>query len=157
MSVDISIGDIIAGLMLLLIAYATWLTHKYRQSKKELLNVQKNLNELILEKEEREAAQAKHADLGANFVSLGNRKHRLKIFNKGPATAYHVNIDFPDGNDVIPDNEIKEKFPLETMEPGQSVELIAGVTSGTKRKFKVRLSWQDEDESKHDKVVHVTI
>src|SRR5690625_224246 len=131
---EITAGDIIAGLAFLLSGYATWRTHSFKKKEEELLDVQGKVNTLILEKEKREAAQASRAALGASFIAIGSKKHRLKVFNRGKAEARHVQIDFPEGNEVIIESELEDKFPVEVLEPGQAVELIAAVHMGTKRK-----------------------
>ncbi len=154
---NISPGDIIAALALLLSGYATWRSHRFKKKEEDLLEVQWKVNALVLEKEEREATEASRADLDAKFISRGSEKSCLKIFNKGKAVAYQVQVDFPDGNDVIIDSEVQDKFPMESMEPGQSVELIAAVSLGTKRKLAVRLSWQDIGGEEREKVVHATL
>ena len=154
---NISTGDVIAALALLLSGYATWRSHGFKKKEAELLDVQRKVNALLLEKEKREAAQATRADLGASFFSLGSSKHRLKVFNKGKATAYGVEIDFPDGDDVVIKSDIQDKFPMETMEPGQSVELIAAVHMGTKRKHTIRLVWHDAEGNEQEKIVHATL
>lgn len=60
MTDDITIlGDIIAFLALLLSGYATWRAHKFKQREEEILDIQKKLNALIIDKEEREAANEK--------------------------------------------------------------------------------------------------
>lgn len=150
-------GEVIAGLALLLSAYATWRAHRFKKKEEELLDLQTKVNALILEKEQREAINATRADLGASFLAIGSKKHRLKIFNKGKVAAYSVAIEFPDGNDVVPESEIDDKLPLEAMEPGQSVELIAAVHSGTKRKHALRLRWIDSDGEEKEKMVHATL
>lgn len=104
--------DIIAFLALILSIYATHRALKFKKSQKELVEIQKKLNLLMLEKEEREANEAIRADLGANFITIGKNKHRLKIFNKGKNTAYNVKIEFPEGNDIILENDLEEKFHL---------------------------------------------
>ncbi|MEG3054765.1 MAG: hypothetical protein RQM90_00835 [Methanoculleus sp.] len=48
--------------------YATWRAHAFKKREEELLEIQKKLNMLMLDKEEREAAHEKEADLGANFT-----------------------------------------------------------------------------------------
>ena len=154
---EISTGDVIAALALLFSIYATWQSNKSKKQEDELLDVQKKVNALILEKEQREAAQANRAEIGASFISIGSKNHRLKIFNKGRSPAKNVRIDFPDGNDVIIESDIRNKFPLEIMDPGQSVELIAAVHMGTKRKHVIRLIWLDADGSEHEKTVHATL
>lgn len=154
---DISIGDIIAALALLLAGYATWRSHAFRKNEQDLLDVQRKVNALILDKEQREASEASRAELSATFVSLGTNKHRLKVFNKGKAVAHNVQIDFPDGNEVVIESEIEEKFPMEMMEPGQSVELIAAVHDQMKRKHAIRLRWQDLGGKDQEKVVQATL
>lgn len=152
----ISLGDIIAFIALLLSLYVAWRTHTFKKREAELLEIQCKLNTLILDKEEQEAAHQKMADLSANFVTIGSKKHRLRISNRGKATAYHVTIGFPEGNDIIPEEVIHEKFPLESLESGQSVELIAVVGFGTKSKLAVQIAWQSDSGEKKDKVVYVT-
>jgi hypothetical protein len=151
------LSEFIALLALLLSGYATYRSLKFKKSEKELVDVQKKLNQLMLEKEKREATQAKKADLGANFIKVGKHKHRLKVFNKGKATAYNVNIEFPEGNDLILEHDLEEKFPLEIMERGQSVDLVAAFDLQSKSKLKVKLSWENEREETDEKILYSTI
>ena len=150
-------SEVIAALALLLSGYATWRAHKFKKKEEELLDLQTKVNALILEKEQREAIHATRAELGASFLSLGSNRYRLKIFNRGKAAAHSVAIEFPDGNDAIPESELNEKFPLEIMEPGQSVELIAAVHNGTRRKQAVHLKWTDLNGKAQEKIVHATL
>lgn len=154
---EATISNIIAGLALFLSGYATWRSHKFNKKEEDLLDLQRLVNALVLDKEQREAAQANRAELSANFVTLGGNKHRLKIFNKGKAVAHRVQIDFPDGNDLVMESDIREKFPMESMEPGQTVELIAAVMLGSKRKLTVHLSWQDVGGEEREKMIHATL
>jgi hypothetical protein len=68
-----------------------------------------------------------------------------------------VRIDFPDGNDVVPQSEIERKFPLESLEQYQSVGLIAAVSMDTKSKHTIRLAWLDDCSEKNEKTVYATI
>jgi hypothetical protein len=151
------LGDIIAFFALLLSSYSTYRTLKLKKSEKELIDVQKKLNQLILKKETKEAKEASKADLGANFITVGKHKHRLKVFNKGKANAYNVTIEFPDGNDTVIENNVEEKFPLELMERGQSVVLIAAFHTQSKSKLKVKLIWENENGKKSEKIVFPTL
>ena len=148
--------DIIAFLALILSIYATHRALKFKKSQKELVEIQKKLNLLMLEKEEREANEAIRADLGANFITIGKNKHRLKIFNKGKNTAYNVKIEFPEGNDIILENDLEEKFPLEMMERGQWVDLVASFHTQSKSKLKVNLLWENEDGDSFNKPLYPT-
>lgn len=154
---NISFGDIIAALALALSAYASWRSHRFKAKEAELMDLQRKVHSLALEKEQREAEQADKADLGASFVSIGSKKHRLKIFNKGKVPAHDVTIMFLDGNDVVPDSEIEDKFPMEHIDPGQAVDLIATVHMGTKRKHSIRLKWVDPGGLERVKDVYPTL
>ena len=107
---------------------------------------------------DRTAAKAeKKADLGAAIIKLGSGNYRLKIWNKGKAAARQVRIEVPEENRLIIPGEVAEKFPLESLEPYQAVELIAAVTMGTKRKHSVRLFWSDDFQAKNEKTVYPTL
>lgn len=157
MPVTIDAGDVIAGLAFLLSGYATWQTVSFNKKQKSLVESQERLNNLLLEKENEEALKEKSADLGASFIKLGSSKYRLKIWNKGSATAKNVRIEFPEGNDVVIESEVADKFPMESLERHQSVELIAAVDMQTKRKHVVRLIWEDDAEPHNEKLSYPTL
>jgi len=157
MSLSIDAGDLIAGLAFLLSGYATWQTVSFNKKQKSLVESQEKLNNLLLEKENEDALKEKRADLGASFIKLGSSKYRLKVWNKGSSTAKNVRIEFPEGNDVVIDSEVTEKFPMESLERHQSVELIAYVHGQTKRKHVVRLIWEDDAQSLNEKLSYPTI
>mgnify|MGYP000035263779 CR=1 FL=1 len=157
MSLTIDAGDIIAGLAFLLSSYATWQTVSFNKKQKTLVESQEKLNNLLLEKENEDAVREKRADLGASFIKLGSSKYRLKIWNKGSATARNVKIEFPEGNDVIVDSELNDKFPMESLEKHQSVELIASVHAQTKRKHVFRLIWEDDAQHHNEKLSYPTL
>lgn len=157
MPVSIDAGDIIAGLAFLLSGYATWQTVSFNKKQKSLVESQEKLNNLLLEKENEDSLKEKRADLGASFIKLGSSKYRLKIWNKGASTARDVKIEFPEGNDVVIDSEVTNKFPMESLERHQSVELIAAVHMQTKRKHVVRLIWEDDAQSHNEKLSYPTL
>lgn len=150
-------GDVIACLALILSGYATWRTGRFNEKQKSLIEGQKELTNLLLEKEKGDVLDDKKADLGATFVKLGSSKHRLKIWNKGNATARNVKLEFPEGNDVLIQSDIDEKFPLESLEKHQSVELIAAVHMGTRRKHVIRLIWEDDAQEYNEKNAYPTL
>jgi len=140
---EVNAGTVIAGIALLLSGYATWKTSK--------------LNNLLLKKETSEALNNKKADLGASFIKIGSNDRRLKIWNKGKATARNVRIEFPEGNEVFTQGDIDRKFPLESLETFQSVELLAAVHMGTRAKHPIRLIWSDDSSESNEKIVYPTI
>lgn len=152
-----SITDLIAGMALILSGYATWKTIKFNERQQSLIESQKRLNDLLLEKSELEAVDARKADIGASFIKLGNSKYRLKIWNKGKAAGRNVQIEFPNGNDILVASEISEKFPLEVLEQHQFVELVAAPHMESKRKHTIRLIWSDDFAEKNEKTLYPTL
>jgi hypothetical protein len=157
MPITLDAGDVISGLAFLLSGYATWQTVSFNKKQKSLAESQEKLNNLLLEKESEDSLREKRADLGASFVKLGSNKYRLKIWNKGASTARNVRIEFPEGNDVVIDSEVTDKFPMESLERHQSVDLIAAVHMQTKRKHVVRLIWEDDAQSHNEKLSYPTL
>ena len=157
MPFSISASDIIAGLALLISAYAAWKTVQFNDKQKSLIESQEKLNQRLLERDEAESISDRKADLGANFLKLGSSKYRLKIWNKGKTTARNVSIEFPEGNDCIVQSDVSEKFPLEALDTHQSVELIAAVHMGTKSKHAIKLIWSDEFNQHNEKTVYPTL
>ncbi|MDH1291363.1 hypothetical protein N5C43_08835 [Comamonas terrigena] len=157
MAITIEPGDIIAGLALLFSIYATVKTVQFNNRQKSLIESQEKLNKLLLEKETSDSASGRQANIGASFIKLGSSKYRLKIWNKGKAVARNVILEFPEGNDVLIESDIKEKFPLEALDTHQSVELIASVHMETKSKHAIRLIWSDEHSERNEKLVYATL
>ena len=157
MAISLTTTDVLACLALALSAYATWKTVRFNERQKTLIESQEQLNKRLLEKEDQESRGEKQADLGATFVKLGSTKYRLKIWNKGKAAALNVHLEFPEGNDCVIEDDIQSKFPLEVLEPFQSVELIAAVGMDTKRKHTIKLRWADKYSEINEKLVYPTI
>ncbi|KRG42565.1 hypothetical protein [Stenotrophomonas geniculata] len=157
MPISFDTGDVIAAAALALSAFATWMTFLFNRRQKKLNETQEQLNRLLLAKESGEATSAKKADLGASFNKLGSNKYRLRVFNKGKAAARNVRLEPLEGTDCLIQSDIDSKFPLEHMEPHQSVDLLAAVHLGTQGKQPVRLIWSDEHSEHNEKVVYPTI
>ncbi len=58
---------------------------------------------------------------------------------------------------MIIDSEVVDKFPMESLERHQSIELIAAVHMQTKRKYVVRLIWEDDAEPHNEKLSYPTL
>ena len=104
-------------------------THKLSEKQAELVEDQKRLNRILVEKEETEACNAKKADLSARLVKVANNNWRVKIFNKGKAEARHVRIEFDTEGDnvILIKRDVESKFPMGRLEPQQGVDLIASL------------------------------
>ena len=157
MPLQIDLSNVIAILALLLSCYATWKTFKLNRRQESLVESQKTLNELLVDKSKGEALSKKQADLGVSFIKLGRFQWRLKIWNKGESSARNVRIEIPEEDHIFSESEIKEKFPLEKLEKHESVELMAGVTLASKRKHIIKLIWSDDYSDKNEKILYPTL
>ena len=157
MAIKAYLSEIIAGFALLLSCYATWQALSFNKKQESLVETQEKLNKLLLEKEKVQVLSDKQADLAASFIKLGRNKYRLKIWNKGNACARNVRLKFPEGNNILFQSEIDEKFPLEYLERYQPVELIANVDFQTKSKHTICLVWKDDANEHNEKLVYPTL
>ncbi|WP_313457995.1 hypothetical protein [Stenotrophomonas sp.] len=157
MPITFDTGDVIATAALALSAFATWMTFLFNRRQKKLAETQDLLNRLLLAKESGEANNAKKAYLDARFKKLGSNTYRLRVFNKGKTDARNVRLEPLEGTDCLIQFDIDFKFPLEQMEPHQSVDLIAAVDYDTQSKQPVRLIWSDDHSDHNEKVVYPTI
>ncbi len=157
MAISVTSSDIVAGLAFCLSAFATWKTVQFNDRQKSLIESQERLNKRLLEKEDDETREDKKANLGATFIKIGSNNYRLKIWNKGKATARNVSIEALEGSDCLIQSDIDGKFPLEILEMHQSVELIAAVHMGTKRKHSIKLCWSDDFSFTNEKILYPTL
>lgn len=144
------VATVISGCSLGLSLYTYFKTRRLR-------SMEEQLNQLLLEKEQREASSLNQAELSANIVRLGSSKHRLKVFNRGRSVAHNVEIAFPEGNDLVVPSDIDSKFPLEALDRGQSVELWVAAHMRSKRKLAVQLTWEDADGTTRTRRVYVML
>ena len=151
------IQAIFTALAFFLSVYATYKTVKFNKRQNEMAEVQVELNKILLRKENNEAIGSFKAELGVNFIKIGTNSRRFKVFNKGKGVAKNVRINFPEGNEIIVQNDIDSKFPLEVMEQHQSVELIASVHMQSPSKMTVELMWNDDTGMNQSKRFYPTL
>jgi hypothetical protein len=151
------VSNVIAFLAFIASGYAIWTTRNFNNRQLALIESQEKLNQRHLKIGETEDVEAQKADVSASLVTLGTRIHRLKIFNRGKATARNVRIVFPDGYELVPQSEITEKLPLETLEQHSSVDLLAYVHSQTPRKQRIILHWADDYKETNEKPIDLVV
>jgi hypothetical protein len=126
-----------------------WRTRNSRQ-------ITDQLNVLMLERAQREASESQQAELGANFISIGSDKTRLRIFNRGKAPAYDVRLEFPDGYDPVEKNDVDTKFPMAILEKHQNVDLLCACHWGSPSKLKVKFFWKSPEGILQEKITEPT-
>jgi hypothetical protein len=112
---------------------------------------------MLLDKEQQESLVQKQADISANFIHVGRGDYRMKVFNKGKNSATNVRIEFPNGNEILLEDDLNEKFPMPALEPQQSVEIIASVCLGSPRRMDVEVVWDDQSGVDRKKLLHLTL
>jgi hypothetical protein len=129
-------------------------THKLSEKQTELIEDQKRLNKILVEKEESEAHNAKKADLSARLVKVANNNWRVKIFNKGKAEARHVRVE--SDTNILLNRDVESKFPMDRLEPQQGIDLIAAIHLNSPSKIPIKLVWDDATGNDHSKTVDLT-
>lgn len=156
MLTQIDFSDIVALFAFFLSLYAVRKTLEFNKRQNELAETTNKLNTLLLEKESQNILYQKKADISANFIKV-EKKHRLKVFNKGRGLARDVRIEFPEGIGVLIPDDVQDKFPIPILEQDQSVELIAAVTLGSSSRMTIKLIWNDESGVDNEKTLPLTI
>lgn len=156
MNISLSLSDLIAAAALLLSGYATWTTARFNSRQKSLLESQEALNKRLIARDSAESDHERRADIGAKLIKVGNG-YRIRVFNKGKATATQVQIDFPEGNKIASESDMTRKFPLEALEPQQSVDVLASVHLGSDSKHVARFRWIDGLSDSNEKQIYLTL
>jgi len=134
-------SDIIAlfalGFTLISIVYTISVDVRNRK----IVKIQTELNERLLAKEIEDEKKKDKAEVNANFFKNFNDDWTLKIFNKGNSIARNVSWEIV-GDDpewFFNDNV----FPLEILNPNQSIDIHVSVFLNSKPKTKIRIKWSD--------------
>jgi len=111
------------------------------------------LNRILIDRETAETVAEKKADLSANLIEVGKNKYRLKVFNRGKGTARNVRlIDLASADETfLIQSDIDHRFPVPILEQHQAVELIAAIHMGSPLRAHIKLQWDDEMGSDHEK------
>jgi len=133
---EVSASDAIAGSALCLSVYTIW-----RQHGLDKLN--RRLSALLIEKEEEETRSAKRADISANFVKVGKNDYRLRVYNRGKGIAKNVTLRVISGESLLSSSDLQTKFPFPSLQPHQSVDVLASVSLGSERRVTLHITWDD--------------
>lgn len=141
-----------AWLALVLAGVSLYKNHRSDKRQDELAATTEELNRLLIERETQAGRESKRADMSANLISVGKNDWRLMVFNRGKGTARNVRLlDLQEGRSILIRNDIQHKFPLPILEQHQSVEIIAALDLGSPRRAHIKLMWDDETGSDHEK------
>lgn len=104
--------------------------------------------ELALKRYEYEKIQAseqKKACVEARIINSVKNEYKLKVWNSGDIKVYNINVTIPSKYNII---VMKDKMPFEYLEPGNSFEENVLMSLSSARKFKIKITWEDEQGNK---------
>ena len=139
----------IAGISLLVAIISLFKSSKAQRLQNKVNELELKIKQDELDKITKEKEDAELACVEARFITVGKGKHRLKVWNSGNATAYHVSARF-DGDVGIMIMD-REKQPFEELEAGKSYELILITHNGFASKFRIITEWTDSSGKQHTK------
>lgn len=118
-----------------------------KSSKAEKLQTRINemelkLKEYELEKIRQEQEAATLACVEARVISIGQRKHKLKVWNSGNAPAYNVVAKFDGDPQIIMLDDGKQ--PFDVLESNKNYEISLITCYGSASKFKIITEWIDD-------------
>lgn len=93
------------------------------------------------EYEKMQESEKKRACVEARIINVAKNKYKLKVWNSGDIKVYNINVTIPPEYSIT---IMKGKMPFEYLEPGNSFEENVIVHMGSARKFKIKISWEDE-------------
>ncbi|MCS6053888.1 hypothetical protein LNO13_16640 [Klebsiella variicola subsp. variicola] len=114
---------------------------------------------MLLEKETKSAINEMKAELGARLVKIAKNNYRLKIFNRGRVEARNIGIHFPDndGSEYLSMHDVEDKLPYEVLHPQHGIEILAGISLGSKTKYRIKLIWDDNYKKRNEEEFFISI
>lgn len=141
-----------AWLALVLAGISLYKNHRSDKRQDELAATTEQLNRLLIERETQAGQENKRADISANLITVGKNNYRLKVFNKGKGTARNVRLlDLQESRSILDRSDIQQKFPLPSLEQHQAVEVLAAIFLSGPRGSHIKLVWDDELGTDHEK------
>ena len=132
-----------SGLAFFLSVIAMIRASKAEKMQNKINALELKIKQYELDKIAKEQAEAELSCVEARVVTVGNEKHRLKVWNSGNTTVYNVSAKFEgDPNILVMDDE---KQPFDQLDPRKGYELSLLVYSGSASKFKIITEWTDAD------------
>lgn len=123
---------IISVLSLIVSSILTFFQLKYHKN-------QDKLNVILTEKEEREIENLGKAEIFAEFIQIGDQEI-VRVSNIGNYLATNISLAFPDGNSWT---VFLDSLPS-SLQPFQSVDLIAARTLSSELTQMFQFSWTDK-------------
>lgn len=148
-------SDIIAVVALLISAWALWDNRRLNRSSLRLSEQEIELVRHQLTSMRQSVEQEKRANVSARMYKDG-KTWRVRVYNAGPSDARNVRIILEEGNCFVVQSEIDRRFPMQRMERGQSVDIVAMVDSVSPSKEYLLIKWNDAAATDRENRVELT-
>jgi hypothetical protein len=122
----------------LFLSLYTYLRHDAKIKKQNVL-----LNQLQLEKFQKESTSEKRAIIEANVINREKGKRIIKVYNKGKAIAKNVSVTFPGNPNVM----ISDYPPSIDIRPQHSIEIYIHTFAGSPDTMQIDFGWEDNLKS----------
>ena len=157
---DESIFNIITAIgviFTLLFTFLSYLnTREFNRKHIDLADVQKKLNLLLLQRENRDLTDSTKADIGARLYSLNNRSHKIRIYNQGKATARNVNLEILEGEENVMLQQITSNFPKD-FKTHESVDIAVAFSIGREPKIILKAIWSDDSAERREEIISLSL
>ncbi len=115
-----------------------------RINKIELQLKEHDLNKIKIEEQ-----HSTETCVEARIIDVGNKKHKLRVWNSGNCPVYEVCAVLSDEAPVIVTE--KDMMPFEILEPKKCFDVPVIKYYGTSRKFEITTKWKDEEGKEYAK------
>lgn len=139
----------IAAISLLVAVIALVKSSKAEKLQSRVNEMEIKIKEYELARIAKEKADEKLSCVEARVITMGQGRHRLKVWNSGNTTVYGVTARF-DGEPGIFIGD-QDKQPFDELEPQKSYELVVILYGQHASKFKIITEWTDADGQKQSK------
>ena len=125
------------------------------EQERKLKELQLALSEIRLRREAEEERKRSESKVEARHVSVGPKKHKLRVANTGWVTVANVTCEVV--GEAGPYDLMQDKEPYERLEPGESFDEWMILAMGCASKFTVVTRWTDPDgkECSRENIVSV--
>lgn len=82
----------------------------------------------------------------ARIIRISDNNYKIRVFNRGNASAFQVNYDIPEQYSII---LCKQVTPFEELKPGDSFDEHVIIHMGSEPKYEVITEWDDGNGEHH--------
>ena len=149
------ISIIISGLSLVIAIISFCESHRANKLQARINELEIQIKEHNLNSIKQSEIEKKAALIEARMIDVGNRGHKLRVWNSGKSTAYNVSVDYDKSEGLILLSE--DLLPFEELYPGKNFDITVIVPFESSKKFRVMLNWEDSNGIKQNNKMLLSI